>query len=579
MSKLTALNLYSSSTVTYGDNRPPLVKFNWPTARNIVNVIKDTTVFDVQRSIEIDEIHDPYGTIDISFEVDVSAVSGATVTWDTIPAGCSVSHTDGVFKITNIDTVDIWNTVKIPYITLPSTFRGSFIYECSIKWYTNDGLQVQTWSVGTYLPEAYLDSTATLSVPGKRIRSMTANLQNTMSMDIGLKDIALVGHFDLEVFTINFNRTSASMSSEFTFDLYAPFVIDIARTYNSKVANYIFATNTPYVQDKNPGSSTFDLILITTGNCTLNTDINSVGTTSITLSGTLSDINNELPNVILYPDYSHSSSLSVEWILQKDSVTIDDGEIYFSHAGAGTLTTNYYTFNNSGTLNLPYDEYLYGIADLLLVGGGGGAPTEGGGGGGGGVYELSGVSISSQSYPIVIGVGGARNLDTPNCISAHGGDGNDTTAFGYTAYGGQGGKRYECYTSPPASTTWNKYGGESGLPSRFVGETESGTVAYQYSADVGGGGGGASEVGGTNGTGYGGDGKISTIFGGYFGGGGAGYSAPQGEGGGLGGGGDLITDTNGVANTGGGGGSGFGTSTYRAGNGGSGVVKVKIRAK
>lgn len=79
---------------------------------------------------------------------------------------------------------------------------------------------------------------------------------------------------------------------------------------------------------------------------------------------------------------------------------------------------------------------------LLLVGGGGagsGANYNGGGGGGGGqAYWVDSINITpGTEYTITVGAGGGVGYDYDG-----GTNGNDTSAFGYTAKGGGGGGGY-----------------------------------------------------------------------------------------------------------------------------------------
>ena len=50
-----------------------------------------------------------------------------------------------------------------------------------------------------------------------------------------------------------------------------------------------------------------------------------------------------------------------------------------------------------------------GVSYLVLGGGGGGGPTTGGGGGAGGYRTGSGFPVSTGSYTITVGAGGAGN--------------------------------------------------------------------------------------------------------------------------------------------------------------------------
>ena len=247
-----------------------------------------------------------------------------------------------------------------------------------------------------------------------------------------------------------------------------------------------------------------------------------------------------------------------------------------------------------------------GTVDILIVAGGGGAGTPdrtnyngawNGGGGAGGVLYTTSVSVTAQTYSIVIGAGGARQAN-----------GDNSTALGLTAIGG--GRGGGTTSAGSGNVNWNGAAGGSGgggLGDR-PGPMQGGAgTAGQGNAgangtdpggnpnyEQGGGGGGAGEAGDTDGIGYGGDGRdMSAQFGttygesGVFGGGGAGGQGTHNSGinyGGTGGGGNSgggyqdngYASEAGTANTGGGGGAG-GNATGGAGGqpGGSGIVLIR----
>jgi len=101
-----------------------------------------------------------------------------------------------------------------------------------------------------------------------------------------------------------------------------------------------------------------------------------------------------------------------------------------------------HVFTSPGTLTF---SGIYDDAKVLLIGGGGaGGTNEGsghyamGGGGAGGMVSLTGQTFSAGSYSITIGDGGTP--DSPGHGDARrGGNGDPSTAFGLTAYGGGGG--------------------------------------------------------------------------------------------------------------------------------------------
>jgi len=238
--------------------------------------------------------------------------------------------------------------------------------------------------------------------------------------------------------------------------------------------------------------------------------------------------------------------------------------------------------------------------DFLVIAGGGGGGKNGGGAGGAGGYrnsystESSGGGGSSETalefspgttYTITVGAGGAANDTFPN---TYGDDGNDSSISGSgittitsTGGGGAGGAGRR-----------NGASGGSGGGGSEIGTGGSGTVNQGFdggnggatSPQTGGGGGGAASAG-TNGTtsvgGNGGSALSSSITGSSVdraggGGGGGRDSTPAGTGGGGGASNGVFSSSNAsdaTANTGSGAG---GSHDGNAGDGGSGVVILRM---
>ena len=257
-----------------------------------------------------------------------------------------------------------------------------------------------------------------------------------------------------------------------------------------------------------------------------------------------------------------------------------------------TTTTYYVDVTNNGCTSNPRTAVVAtintlplavsntsGAVDYLVVGGGGGGGFDGAGGGGGGQVKMGSTPLSSGTFAVTIGNGGANgtsygtqganggtttlSLPTP-IVSIGGGGAGSKGANGATGANGGGGGH-------------SNYAGAAGAVGGFAGGNANG--------DGGGGGGGAGTAGASGSAGRnGGDGVLSSISGSatYYGGGGGGGSyGNSGIGlGGLGGGGrgglgNSPLATAGAANTGGGGG-GAGEAQSNPGKyGGSGVVIVK----
>lgn len=247
-----------------------------------------------------------------------------------------------------------------------------------------------------------------------------------------------------------------------------------------------------------------------------------------------------------------------------------------------------YSFKDtaSGTIfNLPKAVK----ADILVVGGGGaganpldatGRQGGAGGGGAGGMIEATGVYLEAGSYDIIVGNGGISPSTQGN-----GGNGESSKvllsgAAKYEAVGGGGGGIKSAGNNGGSGGGGSKASGGAGVINQGH---NGGTGSFNQ---TGAGGGGAGDVGGNtpaaNVGGAGGSGKASYITGAeiYYaaggGGGTRGGDAAALGGSGIGGNGGYSggAATDGKKNTGSGGGGG--RLNEPGGNGGSGIVIIRI---
>ena len=298
--------------------------------------------------------------------------------------------------------------------------------------------------------------------------------------------------------------------------------------------------------------------------------------------------------------------------------------------GYFTESTRMFVHNGSSdsqsayNINIPEDT----ICDMLIVaGGGGGGMDMGGGGGGGGVIELNNVLVTAGTYTVKVGKGGdgapAAGTNQQNVghqYQINGKQGSNSSFDNYIAIGGgYGGSSVHGHKLQGQGGDGGSGGGSSGYdPVNNVSKAGKAVEGQGFRGGYGGqsyysgGGGGAGEVGGgpstAAGGAYGGRGKLSNILGTPYywggGGGGAGYSTTGGNGGlGGGGGGAVGTTTggagyfngfaggggttnsqtntpggNGAPHTGGGGGGGAHIGAGKGGDGGSGIVIIKLKS-
>jgi hypothetical protein len=256
----------------------------------------------------------------------------------------------------------------------------------------------------------------------------------------------------------------------------------------------------------------------------------------------------------------------------------------------------YRTFTSSST----FTTSKAGTVDFIIVAGGGGAGTSNGaaGAGAGGLVYQSNYSVALGTFNIIIGAGGSASTSVSTMPNV--GNGDNSTAFGFTAIGG-GGSGNESNAATKIGASGGSGGG--GVRGAAGGSGTSGQ-GYAGGSSVndgaphyrGGGGGGAGGVG-QNGTSTGGgnaglggnysawSSTTSTGDNGYYASGGAAGSydgagvggtggSETAGGGGLGGTHRTQPELNGNVNTGGGGG-GHGHTGTQGGNGGSGIVIIR----
>ena len=261
------------------------------------------------------------------------------------------------------------------------------------------------------------------------------------------------------------------------------------------------------------------------------------------------------------------------------SVTATGGTITFANVSG--IDYRIHTFTTVGTANFTLTSPASVITTVLVVAGGGaGGFDDGGGGGAGGVIYNAAFTITSGSYTVPVGNGGASN----------GASGGNSILSSLTAIGGGGGANGNANGSNGGSGGGLGWGvGNGSTPGSGTAgqgfEGGGGTSAPNYAV---GGGGGAGGVGGTGSgitPGNGGIGVSHTIAGTTYnvGGGGGGGLAGQNSsgtnstasfGGGNGAGQGANAAVAGTANTGGGGGGANNMQATNGAFGGSGIVII-----
>ena len=240
------------------------------------------------------------------------------------------------------------------------------------------------------------------------------------------------------------------------------------------------------------------------------------------------------------------------------------------------------------------------ICDILVVGGGGGGGIgvndmyEGGGGGAGGIVYMINKTLNAGTYKINVGKGGASNTNGNNSTITYSNDNNITfdniqligrgggkgaaSAGGVGSDGGSGGGGCHPSTNGGLATQGNTFwNGTSYVAGGFNG----GKAAANSRGAAGG---GAGEIGETDGAGFGGDGRSVDISGvnTFYAGGGNSHpnsSTTRSDGGGgtLNGSLSYQNGGNALPNTGSGGAGAY-SPGYSGGAGGSGIIIIKFKS-
>jgi hypothetical protein len=156
MNSLEELNQFSQTEIEFTDQRQADVIFNKPSPNNSTLTVLEGQSVNVPNGIDIIQIIN-YEYANVSLTVDVSDIPGATVSWPVIPSVCTVTNpSTGVYKISGIRSVSIWNQVKNPNLNLDNVFFGFGLVIAFIEYFREAELGItksKTWQIGTTVVE------------------------------------------------------------------------------------------------------------------------------------------------------------------------------------------------------------------------------------------------------------------------------------------------------------------------------------------------------------------------------------------------------------------------------------------
>lgn len=612
MNSLQDLNAYSDTKIPYTDLRTAKVSFDRQTAENKSTSFAEGQSHVIPIGINILDIVLP-SVEQVSFLIDVSTTTGATVTFLDLPHGYTVdNYGPGYYRINNIQSADDWNRIKYAQVNVSSGQDANFTYTCTI---TYESIQTKAWTVTALVTQmAALTSAFTISCTGQFTEKQGfGNFYSTTTLSCAAEVRKIISLFS----TVSLSLTPTKIPG------YVAGIVNT--TYIANKGNAIFATNTPRITDDDPLAATYH-VTFTSPQGRFGTSTSS--SSSLGFTGTIDQVNAWFSSIYFWPNAGYQGNTTYTYVQQKNSSTQITKTVNLTYAGTNT-TANTYTFTSSGTWSPTFEESTYCKLDVLVVGGGGGATMglyAGAGGGGGAVGEVTNLTISSSVYYATVGTGGAANNTvwdqytygyTFDAIAGSGTSSifrsSDNTTLVITALGGTG-SRFKISNSTTSDTTnnYNQAGNAGASWSKKINgttttytttQTTHRSPAWQLVSATwayGGNGQGSSASAApivapnqfginTDWGGNGGNGVLSSITGQYYGGGGGGaYNSLldnlSGQGG-LGGGGaggsnssyyEEARGGNGSPNTGGGGGgAGSAITTNPPGDGGSGVIIIK----
>jgi hypothetical protein len=520
MNSLEYLNGISSTSISYTDNRATNVIFDRPNPKNIA-FTETTTSFSAHIGIEIVEIIQPT-TANVRFKINLGT-SNASVDFGLFSEDLSLVNNDTVWTIYGIKTLDHWNSIKSPTITLDEDYFGDVSYDVTILYDTDTATNLtKEFSVGYFVPAVQMQPTITMDVTPNVIYDPLTNLYSYTVFKFYRYAVQLVSRFTLEAEGVLLN----TVSSQFSMNADVNVITDTDSALTSSTNLSVDATKIDFITTTIPSSEVYtsniaNTILDGTQFNPYATDVFVVLVTPDTghimydSSGyehqgwdayqhtfsDATDINNNLTTIKWCPPYNYTGSSSYNVKVYYAGILMIDEDVSLTNSGTGSISTRYIEQTSSTNLSIAFDEYLYGKFDYDIIGAGGSGAGSYGGGGAGGTVD-SGTLISTninddtvtsdsrtayfmKQLQMTLGTGGSPASTTGNA--------GGSTLFKYyntsdvlqtiTATGGDGGLYYTSGVGSDGGDNADYNGGEG------------------FSSSAGGGGGGAGSAGnGSNAT-------------------------------------------------------------------------------
>jgi hypothetical protein len=153
MNSLSELNSYSNTGLTYADDRSFEITFDHsPTTQTVLESEGIAHRHPVAANIVSSR---GVANNAITYTIDVSSVSGASVIWPTpLPAGVTATvPTTGVYRLSNISSPLVWNSISSPMIQPPASRTADWTYTANIAYPTYANASSKTWTTNVTVTE------------------------------------------------------------------------------------------------------------------------------------------------------------------------------------------------------------------------------------------------------------------------------------------------------------------------------------------------------------------------------------------------------------------------------------------
>lgn len=217
----------------------------------------------------------------------------------------------------------------------------------------------------------------------------------------------------------------------------------IARSYTANMTNSIFSTTTPAITDGPDIGQSYTITLSSSLGKFGNSVANALAAASYSFTGNKTACNTEFTNMVFAPNYNTSASGTFTYTQTRNGIS----QVNLSPTLTGIvapLTVTTYSFTGNSTWTPTFDQLQYGLIQIQAVGGGGGGAgaagttplttVQGTGGGGGAGGETKFVSynkvtnpLPNTTYTINIGAGGIGNIANTVGVTFSAGSGGTTS--------------------------------------------------------------------------------------------------------------------------------------------------------